>query len=148
MGEARRAYSRAIIVRAFRLWAVGRETIPETDDRLLVETIKLSVTPQGIVACVTLFSLIEAELGRSLEAGCLCSQRLSNDERALLGVLDAAERFGPARTARDAQRGLPARLHWAAMEVCERLGMGSTVNDGAQRYSPHARQAGEQRVAF
>lgn len=119
----------ALVTRMLRIWqaarAIGENPLP----RMHEVSVPLVSAPDFVMACDSLFALTEAVLGRGLEPGRCCSNRLSRDEAALLCMLRYAPGAGPMRTSRAVPHGLPAALSWAAFAVVRALGGAS--GDGA-----------------
>ena len=83
---------------------------------------RIGIAPEAAIALASMFQLVEACLGRSLEAECCCSPALSRDERAILTMLAAPQPPGPHQSYAPIPHGLPAALHWAIASVRALLG--------------------------
>lgn len=110
------------IVRLFRRWAAGAELGPARLPAVVRLCRKIGIAPEAAIALASMFQLVEACLGRPLEAECCCSPSLSRDERALLMMLAAPLAAGPHRAFPAIPHGLPGALHWAIASVRALLG--------------------------
>lgn len=113
----------AIFVKLFRVWSTARET----DTNPLSATFGVAKTyglpDHAAVACSSLFELVENELERPLVPECCCSRTFSRDEKALLGVLAAANTVGSIRANPQVPHGLSGAVCWAALAVRDSLGI-------------------------
>lgn len=71
----------------------------------------------GSVALASLFELTEAVIGRRLVAGGDGLSRLTDDERAILRLLNADLPVTPVSRTLDVPHGLPGALTWAVISV-------------------------------
>ena len=85
--------------------------------RLVALGQSLRVPAAGSVALASVFQLVEALLGRRLEAECCCARRLSSDERAVVRLLGTRMPIVPGTTTPDIPHGLPGALAWAVLSV-------------------------------
>ena len=116
------AFQQAIFVQMFRRWAAAREA--QVDGRLAMAELYCGpgTAIMAAVACDSLFELVEAQLGRRLEPGRCCSQALSPDEAALIGLLRYSGTIGGIAASAAIPHGLPGAIGWAACAVRRELG--------------------------
>ena len=116
------AFQQAIFVQMFRRWAAAREA--QVDGRLAMAELYCGpgTAIMAAVACDSLFELVEAQLGRRLEPGRCCSQALSPDEAALIGLLRHSGPIGAIAATTAIPHGLPGAICWAARAVRRELG--------------------------
>ena len=117
MATGREMFAQGILVRLFRAWSACRSAGAADFSRMHEIVAPLKLPDETVPACASLFELVEAHLERALDAECCCSQRLSADERALLGVVSIAPTLQPATSTVDVPHGLPGAICWAAMVV-------------------------------
>lgn len=117
MATGREKFAQGILVRLFRAWSACRTAGAGDFARMQEIVAPLDLPDEAVPACASLFELIEAHLGRPLHAERCCSQRLSPDERALLGVVSIAPALRPAVAVVQVPHGLPGAICWAAMVV-------------------------------
>lgn len=111
-----------VFVRLFRLWAAAREAEENPLPHMQEIVALIGPKPELAVACASLFELVEGQLGRRLVPECCCSQELSRDEQALLGVLCHAPDAAQPLTSAAVPHGLPGAIRWAAFAVRRALG--------------------------
>jgi len=119
----REASAGGIVVRLFRIWSALREVgtpyLPCMQDLI----VHLRLPDETAVACASLFELLEGQLGRRLNRECCCSQTMTTDEMAILGVLRHAPSVNAYGATENIPHGLPGAIVWAAMSVRRALGM-------------------------
>jgi len=116
------SFHHAVLVQIFRRWAAARTA--GVDRRLAMAEIYRGpgTAVMAAVACDSLFELIEAQLDRPLTPGRCCSQALSADEAALVGLLRYAGSVGGVVATSAIPHGLPGAICWAAHAVRRELG--------------------------
>lgn len=112
-----------VFVRLFRVWSSAREAGDNPLPHMQQAAERFSPAAELAVACASLFELVEAHLNRSLVRECCCSQALSPDEQALLGLLRHAPSAGIPIAGRAIPHGLPGAIRWAAFAVRGALGL-------------------------
>lgn len=117
MTNGKEKFAQGIIVRLFRSWSASRVTgLPELP-RMHEITDQLGLPAETGPACASLFELVEAHLGRRLNAECCCSRNLTPDEQAMLGIVAIAASLEPSKGNSQVPHGLSGAIHWAAMAV-------------------------------
>lgn len=126
------------IVRLVRRWAAGAQLGPARLPSLVRLGRRIGVEPQAAIALASMFQLVEACLGRQLEAECCCSPLLARDERAILMLLAATRPAGPHQALPPIPHGLPVALHWAIASVRRLMHETADVDFGSAGCCPFA----------
>ena len=110
------------IVRLVRRWAAGAELGHDRLPSMVRLGRRIGIAPETAIALASMFQLVEACLGRPLQAECCCISSIERDERAILMMLRTAVPLGPHQASPSIPHGLPGALHWAIASVQKLLG--------------------------
>lgn len=116
-------FAQGIFIRLFRAWSAQTEMFVSPYPRMLELVSLVGLPAEAAVAAGSLFELVESHLGRRLEPECCCSQVLTVDEQALLGLLEFAPRIDSVRADQSIPHGLPGAITFAAITLRRHLGM-------------------------
>lgn len=108
------AWSEFVVVRLLRRWSAAQASELNPLPEMVELAAELGEAREVAIVLHSLFQLTESCLGRSLVAECCCSRALSNDERAILALMDSAPAQVSPITSADVPHGLPGAMVWAA----------------------------------
>lgn len=110
-----------VFVKLLRKWSAARASGENPVPHMQALALPFGPSPELAPACASLFDLVEGHLGRALTPECCCSQALSRDEGALIGLLLHARDLGAPLTDPAIPHGLPGAVRWAAFAVSRAL---------------------------
>lgn len=110
----RYAFDEAMLVRLFRLWAKARESGVPALPQMHETAVQLGYPDETAAACLSLFELLEAQLGRSLPSECCNSSNFSGDERTIIGIVRTARPDAIPASANGSTKQLTGAILWAA----------------------------------
>lgn len=119
--QERASIGRLLFVRLLRKWSAARASGENPLPHMHALAAPFEPSPELAMACASLFDLVEAHLGRTLVLECCCSQILSRDEEALVGLLLHAPDAGQPIAGGAVPHGLPGAIRWAAFAVTRAL---------------------------
>ncbi len=108
-------FARATVIRLFRIWAMAKEKESESLPPMFELASDLNLPDDTAAACDSLFALVENPLGRPLVRESCCARTFSADEKALIGLIEAAPSIEAGRGTQRLPHGLPGAILWAAM---------------------------------
>jgi hypothetical protein len=125
----RASIGRLLFVRLLRKWSAARASGENPVPHMQAMVLPFDPSPDLALACASLFDLVQAHLGRILVPECCCSNALSRDEEALLGVLRHAPEAGNPIASAAIPHGLPGAIRWAAFAVRRALAASFGTDD-------------------